>query len=474
MLLTAAVSTSASRDVLGFESQRSLGNGALAAMLASPDAAIAARAALAIGRTKQPDGVALLEGHLKDRRAAVRAFSIYGIGLIGLGSDATEIISAARVDGSGAARVAALDAIGRYEDGQRLTRSTEASAATALIEILRSDPDPIIRGRAAISLSFFADGPQGKRVAPVLTAAIDADRNQDVRERVMWTIFRRYAGAVSHTVLEKALHDRDEIVRIEAIRAYGKLKQRSFASELKPMLSDPSWRVQEQAAESIRVLDGGKPTEHWTAIPRYVHVPSVGPDPLSEVAPRPRVSAAPGAPRPQDALEAPVLLPSSAADMTAAARGPHPQVRIRTTQGDLYVVLYPEWAPLTVLNFLNLLNRGFYDDNRWFRIVPDFVVQTGEKDDKRQPGPGYTIVAEENPLEQNSYVISMGLDYDAKTNTPIRDSAGSEYYVTLSPQYHLDESFTVFGAVTSGFDVLGRLTQADRVVRIERIPDAVL
>lgn len=473
-LLTGAVSTSASVDALRFESQRSLGSGALAAMLGSPDAAKAARAALAIGRTKQPDGIALLEGHLRDGRAAVRAFSIYGIGLIGLGSDATAIIDAARLDPSGAVRIAALDAVGRYEDAKRLDATAEGSAAAVLIEILHDDHDPIVRGAAAISLSFFADGPQGKRVAAALNAVMASERNQDVRERLMWTIFRRYATVVPHAVLQAGLHDRDEIVRIEAVRAYGKLKQRAFVVEVKPLLADPAWRVQEQAAESIRVLEGGKLTEHWTAIPRYVHVPAPQPDALADVAALPRTTPAPGAPRPQDALPAPVLLPSSARDMTSPARGPHPLVRIRTTKGNIYVVLYPEWAPLTVVNFLNLVDRGFYDDNRWFRIVPDFVVQTGEKDDKKQPGPGYTIVAEENPLEQNSYVISMGLNYDSKTNTPIRDSAGSEYYITLSPQYHLDQSFTVFGAVTSGFDVLGRLTESDRVVRIEQIPDAVL
>ena len=136
------------------------------------------------------------------------------------------------------------------------------------------------------------------------------------------------------------------------------------------------------------------------------------------------------------------------------------------------MTLYPEWAPLTVANFMDLMNAGFYDDNRWFRIVPDFVVQTGEKDDKNAPGPGYTVGAEENPVEQSSYVISMGMDYDG--NAPKRDSAGSEYYLTLSPQYHLDNDFTVFGAVSGGFDVLGRLIESDRVTRIERIEDVRL
>ena len=160
--------------------------------------------------------------------------------------------------------------------------------------------------------------------------------------------------------------------------------------------------------------------------------------------------------------------------MLGPVHGPHPRLRIVTTQGNIYVALYPEWAPLTVTNFLNMMNRGFLDNNPWFRIVPDFVVQTGEQDAKNAPGPGYSIPAEENPLEQNSYVISMGLDYDDKTNLPKRDSAGSEYYITLSPQYHLDNSFTVFGAMTSGFDVLGRLTESDKVIRVERIADVML
>ena len=106
--------------------------------------------------------------------------------------------------------------------------------------------------------------------------------------------------------------------------------------------------------------------------------------------------------------------------------------------------------------------------------MPDFVVQTGDPNDNGEGDAGYSIGAEENPVEQRSYVISMGLNYDDKTNTPIRDSAGTQYYVTLSPQFHLDRDFSVYGEVTSGFDVLAHLVESDRVVRIERVADAVL
>ncbi|MBV8368936.1 MAG: peptidylprolyl isomerase [Candidatus Eremiobacteraeota bacterium] len=152
--------------------------------------------------------------------------------------------------------------------------------------------------------------------------------------------------------------------------------------------------------------------------------------------------------------------------------GPHPRVRIGTTKGPIVVRLYPEWAPLTVANFLNLVDRGYYDNLRWFRIVPDFVVQTGDPHDDGEGDAGYMIPAEENPLEQRSGVISMGLNYtDPPDAHAIRDSAGTQFYITLSPQLHLNRDFTVFGEVESGFSTLGRLIELDRMTRVERLPD---
>lgn len=400
--------------------------------------------------------------------------SIYGLGVIGLGTAPSEVIKSLS-DPSGAVRIAGLDAIGRYEEAHKLTGQAESLAAVAVQKALARDPDPIVSGRAAITLNFFADGPEGGRSASALASAASAPDGY-VRERVMWTIFRRYATRVPRSVLANALNDTDEVVRVEAVRAYGKLKDPAAIPALRPMLNDSSWRVQEQAAESILALQGKPIHTSWTEIPSFVHVPAPQPDPLAGEKPI-AMTAPPGKPASPDPMTAelgPDLLPKTAADMTSPAHGPHPRLRIVTTKGNVYVALFPEWAPLTVENFLNLTASGFYNDNRWFRIVPDFVVQTGEKDDKNAPGPGYTIGAEQNPVEQDSYVMSMGLNYDDKTNTPLLDSAGSEYYITLSPQFHLDNAFTVFGRVVSGFDVLGRLIESDRVIRIERISDVTL
>lgn len=464
------------QQIVSLERQRSLGaQGELAKFLSDPDERTAARAALAIGRTKQPAGVPLLKAHLRDKRDAVRAMAVYGLGVLGTPVEVAAVSAMATSDESGAARVGAVDALQRWEVDAKLGAADERTAFDAVAKALGADADPIVRGRGAIALMAFANGPLAPNAAKTLAAVLERERSTAVRRRAMWTIFRTYAARVPQATLAAGLHDRDEVVRIEAVRAYGRLKERALVAAVKPMLNDPSWRVQEQARESIRLLQGQKQTEHLTAIPPRTHVPVPQLDPLAKIAAMPRVHGAAAAePNASQAIYIPAIAPHTAAEMTQPAKGPHPRVRLVTTKGNVYVTLYPEWAPLTVANFLNLIDAGFYDRNPWFRIVPDFVVQTGEKDAKKAPGPGYSIGAEENPIEQDSYIISMGLNYDEKKNTPIRDSAGSEYYVTLSPQFHLDLDFSVFGAVTSGFDVLGRLVESDKVVRAERLPDVTI
>lgn len=276
-------------------------------------------------------------------------------------------------------------------------------------------------------------------------------------------------------VLLNALRDPDETVRIQAVRAFGRRGKAADVAVLRPLTDDPSWRVQEQALESIKVLQGGQPTEHLKAIPPGIHLPAAERDPLDAVAALPRtpVSGKPGAPNAQGIITAPQIDPSTAELVTGPAPGPHPRVRIVTTKGNIYLELFPEWAPLTVENFLNLANRGYYDNNPWFRIVPDFVVQTGDPTGNGNGDAGYTIPAEENPIEQNAYIISMGLNYTDPPNAhAIRDSAGTQFYITLSPQYHLNSDFTVFGRVIGGSWVLGHLIESDKIVRVERLPDS--
>ena len=471
LLAASAAGPDPYRTLIALESARSLGNGALADLLNGSDRTLAARAALAIGRTKDPAGAPLLQRHLHDADPGVRAMSVYGLGLLATGTAAHELTAAVR-DRAGAVRVTALDALGRYETAGLLKGAAETAAAKAVDRALRSDKDPIVRARAATAFEAFRNGPAGDLASRSLVDSFFTESNQDVRWHIMWCVFRGYAVRVPHQFLTAALSDRNETVRIEAVRAYGKLKNKKAVADLLPLTKDPSWRVQLQALESIKALRGEPPTEHLQAMPPGIHTPPFSPVKIMEVAPlpRPAFTGKPAKPVADDAIVTPHISAGTSASVTSPAAGNHPRVRIKTSKGTMIVTLYPEWAPLTVENFLNLTNRGYFDGLRWFRIVPDFVVQTGDPSNTGDGDAGYTIPAEENPLEQRSNVISMGLNY--KDNAPIRDSAGTQFYITLSPQLHLNRDFTVFGAVTSGTDVLGRLVETDTMTRVEQIGDA--
>lgn len=459
-------------QIVQWEQARSLGGGRLAAFLHAKDPSTALRAALAIGRTKRPAGIRLLLPGTKSGDAAMRAMSVYAIGLIG-GAPATAPALHALTDRSDNVLAAALDAVDRLETAHILEAPAERKAESRTAGLLAS-ANPAIRARAATTLESFSTGPQGRAAMQALAAAYSREKSGYVRWHIVWSLYRGYAAKAPARLLGNALSDRDEVVRIEAVRAFGKRGDKSAVALLKPLLEDSSWRVQEQTLESIRVLQGGKMTEHLTAVPSGVRTPAPQPDRLAYLRALPRTPVSGKAQRPTAAgiLRQPRFNPQRLAAFTGQQTGPHPRVRLVTTKGNVYVELYPAWAPLTVENFLNLANRGYYDNNPWFRIVPDFVVQTGDPAGNGNGDAGYTIPAEENPVEQDSYVISMGLNYTDPPNAhAIRDSAGTQFYITLSPQLHLDRDFTVFGKVIAGQDVLGRLIESDKIIRVERLPD---
>jgi cyclophilin family peptidyl-prolyl cis-trans isomerase len=96
-------------------------------------------------------------------------------------------------------------------------------------------------------------------------------------------------------------------------------------------------------------------------------------------------------------------------------------------------------------------------------VIPDFVVQGGNPDAGKpngSGGPGFNVPDEVNPIEQLTGMLALGLDYNEQ-NKPILDSAGSQYYITESPQLHLDESFSTFGRVVKGLAVVYNTTTHD-------------
>ena len=126
-----------------------------------------------------------------------------------------------------------------------------------------------------------------------------------------------------------------------------------------------------------------------------------------------------------------------------------------TSAGKIELELYPEFAPKTVNNFIFLTRQGFYDGITFHRVIPNFMVQGGDPTGSGSGGPGYRFEDEfdGNTLVHEAKVISMA-NAGPHTN-------GSQFFITHSPQSHLDGKHTVFGRVVNGADVVDAVQQGD-------------
>jgi peptidyl-prolyl cis-trans isomerase B (cyclophilin B) len=133
---------------------------------------------------------------------------------------------------------------------------------------------------------------------------------------------------------------------------------------------------------------------------------------------------------------------------------------IATGKGDIVIELFPEHAPRTVNNFVFLAREGFYDGVTFHRVIGNFMIQGGDPTGTGRGGPGYRFEDElsGNPLRHERGVISMA---NAGPNTN-----GSQFFITHSPQPHLDGRHTVFGKVTKGQSVVDAIEQGDTMVKV--------
>ena len=153
---------------------------------------------------------------------------------------------------------------------------------------------------------------------------------------------------------------------------------------------------------------------------------------------------------------------------------------VNTSQGTIRVQLAGKDAPIHVGNFVELAQKGYYDGLKFHRYVPGFVIQggcpytsdmssaavaRGERGPQGRPGtggPGYHIKGEWRTNPNN--VHEDGALAMARSQDP--DSAGSQFYFCLGPQYGLDFNYTVFGQTIEGFDVIGKLRAGDVIESI--------
>ncbi len=146
-----------------------------------------------------------------------------------------------------------------------------------------------------------------------------------------------------------------------------------------------------------------------------------------------------------------------------------PRVLFKTNKGDITIELFENEAPNTVANFINLVERKFYDGLTFHRVLGGFMAQAGCPVGDGTGGPGYHIKCE--CYEPNARMHFRGSLSMAHAG---RDTGGSQFFLTFRPTDHLDGRHTVFGRVIKGMDVLAKLQKRDPTGNDPAEPDKII
>ncbi|MHB8110342.1 MAG: peptidylprolyl isomerase [Syntrophorhabdaceae bacterium] len=138
---------------------------------------------------------------------------------------------------------------------------------------------------------------------------------------------------------------------------------------------------------------------------------------------------------------------------------PELKATIKTNKGDIHINLFPNQAPMTVLSFVNLAKRGFYDNLTFHRVIPNFVIQGGCPLGTGTGGPGYRFKDEFTPdLRHNKPGMLSMANAGPGTN-------GSQFFITHVPTPHLDNRHSIFGEVVDAADqkVVDSIVVGDKI-----------
>ncbi|HYK52862.1 MAG TPA: peptidylprolyl isomerase [Candidatus Eremiobacteraceae bacterium] len=415
--------------------QRATSPSQLANYLKDSDPAIQARAAIAIGRLRYSSGVGPLVQVLQSQTASddVKADAAFALGVIH-SPDAEGPLEGAALHGSSAVAGAAADALGRIGGD---------SVIDTLDRLVKSR-DPYVRGMAAIGIGEATtplapprtiDTAYRINAGVAVATAMTYERDPEAKWREAWAIGRSLYD-VDQQSLRTMIADPSELVRQYAAQGMRRLKDQKYALALHLAVNDPSWRVRVEVARALAVFRDNTRVD--------LTPPTI----------------------PASDQQMPQALP------TSAPYGPHPQVAIVTSKGIIVVEMFPDEAPYNVDNFLYLVDRGYYNNQQLFRVIQNFVIQGGDPTNGgNDGGPGYSVPAELNPLQQLTGVLALGLDYPDNIHADV-DSGGSQFYITESPQLHLDINFTTMGRVVKGMAVVDAIRVHDAESAADRAKPA--
>ena len=332
-------------------------------------------------------------------------------------------------------------------------RAAVAIDPDSFLLILSSmDPDNqwIVRAALAEALAALPADTALERVRSMLQ-----DQDRRVVPAVLGALARLKAPDLA-TVALAQLKEPDFAVRAAAARLVGELKPAGGVDALREALTlaqaDAAIEARAAiltalaeygAAEATPALTAALADKDWAV---RVHAVALlrKLDPAGDA--RAAIRPVPGEP----------IAPYDDAQLIAPALSPH--VFIETAKGTIEFELAVLDAPQTASSFVALVRKGFFNGLQIHRVVPNFVVQIGDSRGDGEGGPGYTIRDElnERPFVRGS--VGMALSW--------KDTGGSQFFITHSPQPHLDARYTAFGHVVNGMDVVDRIQQGDVIQRV--------
>jgi cyclophilin family peptidyl-prolyl cis-trans isomerase/HEAT repeat protein len=450
----------------------------LAAVLLNPNGQPISRwwpVAYAFRRINDPRAGAALLALLQGDGVYTRAFAARGLGIV-KEARAAAIVASAAADPN--LRLEALNALGQLRAAAAvdvfidlLTDAWPSLRAAALAGLARTDPDLFMSAisgldvdrhwsvRAALATAL---GGLGLERSQSRLVEMLKDEDQRVLPAVLNALVTLGAPNTEQLLVERLTSD-DAIVRQAAASGLVRLKARGAVPALVKAYEiadkDPTYVARAAILSAVVELDpqAGRPLldraledRDWAMRVRAATLLRTL-DPAADV--RLRIRPAPAAVVPELNELGPMLNPSVT-----------PTAYIDTTHGLIQIELAVLDAPRTVANFVSLARRNFLGATPFHRIVPNFVAQDGDPRGDGEGGPGYTIRDEINQLPYLRGTVGMALDWE--------DTGGSQFFITHSPQPHLDGRYTVFGRVVSGMEIIDRLQQWDQI-RSVRVWDGV-
>ena len=350
--------------------------------------------------------------------------------------------------GKGRERGVALVALASAGHPRALELATTAAHAV----------DPDVRARAAQAAGILTGEP---KAAPLL-AQLSADPSAEVREAALDARIAALGEKGAPEAARTGLLDPDEGVRataLEWLTTHPKLPLESLGPALQKSLADRTIESPLTAIQAIVARAKTEPLERGAIVGL-----------LEKLAVERRWLLRREAVAGLVALDRPPL-PLGSADATDPVEAYRELVQrsrrtrrgqLDTAKGKIVLALDCPQAPLTCLSFLQLAGQGFFDGLTFHRVVPDFVVQGGDPRGDGFGGPGYTIRDEINRIRYERGTVGMALAGP--------DTGGSQFFIALSPQPHLDGGYTAFGKVVEGMNLLDQIQADDRIEKVTELP----